>query len=187
MSCYSAHREITPVWADFLVERRGFEPLTSAVQAPARLTGSSFPFLGGSSATSATAGAGLSPTPVPAPCVASASNVSPVSTRTAWLRSRPQSAARSHRRRADRTRRRGKHDRPCRRDEGRARAKERVDDVAAVGEIEKGADAYVVHHNTKQLKFTPGSNGVLGLTSLELRFVSRSSTPVRLPVSRLPG
>ena len=29
--------------ADFLVERRGFEPLTSAVQAPARLTGSSLP------------------------------------------------------------------------------------------------------------------------------------------------
>jgi hypothetical protein len=63
----------------------GFEPLTSAVQVPARLTGSSLPFLGGSSATSATGGAGLSPTPVPAPCVASASNVSTVSTRTAWL------------------------------------------------------------------------------------------------------
>jgi hypothetical protein len=29
------------------VERRGFEPLTSAVQAPARLTGSSLPFLVG--------------------------------------------------------------------------------------------------------------------------------------------
>ena len=28
----------------FLVERRGFEPLTSAVQAAARLTGSSLPF-----------------------------------------------------------------------------------------------------------------------------------------------
>src|SRR3984957_12060808 len=41
----------------------GFEPLISAVQAPARLTGSSFPFLGGSSAT---AGAGLCATPVPA-------------------------------------------------------------------------------------------------------------------------
>jgi hypothetical protein len=26
-------------------------------------------------------------------------------------------------------------------------------------EIEKRADAYVVHHNTKQLKFTPGSTG----------------------------
>jgi hypothetical protein len=70
--------------ADFLVERRGFEPLASAVQAPARLTGSSLPFLGGSLATSATVGAALAP-PVPAPCVASASNVSPVSTRTAWL------------------------------------------------------------------------------------------------------
>jgi hypothetical protein len=44
----------------------GFEPLTSAVQARARLTGSSFPFLRGSSATSATAGAGLRATPVPA-------------------------------------------------------------------------------------------------------------------------
>ncbi|HZZ23249.1 MAG TPA: hypothetical protein VFE60_12050 [Roseiarcus sp.] len=40
-----------PVGADFLVELRGFEPLTSAAQAPARLTGSSLPFLGGSSAT----------------------------------------------------------------------------------------------------------------------------------------
>jgi hypothetical protein len=39
-------REITSIWADFLVELRGFEPLTSAVQAPARLTGSSLPFLG---------------------------------------------------------------------------------------------------------------------------------------------
>ena len=38
---------------DFLVELRGFEPLTSAVQASARLTGSSLPFLGGSLATSA--------------------------------------------------------------------------------------------------------------------------------------
>ena len=37
----------------FLEERRGFEPLTSAVQAPARLTGSNLPFLGGSPATSA--------------------------------------------------------------------------------------------------------------------------------------
>ena len=42
-------------------ELRGFEPLTSAVQAPARLTGSRLPFLGGWSATSATAGAGLKP------------------------------------------------------------------------------------------------------------------------------
>jgi hypothetical protein len=38
--------ETTVVSTDFLVERRGFEPLTSAVQAPARLTGSSLPFLG---------------------------------------------------------------------------------------------------------------------------------------------
>jgi hypothetical protein len=28
------------------------------------------------------------------------------------------------------------------------------------------ADVRVVHHNTKQLKFTPGSNGLLGLTSV---------------------
>ena len=41
-----------------LVERRGFEPLTSAVQAPARLTGSSLPFLCGWSTTSVTARAG---------------------------------------------------------------------------------------------------------------------------------
>jgi hypothetical protein len=61
MSCYSVAEEITPRRADYLVDRRGFEPLTSAVQAPARLTGSSLPFLGGSSATSATAGAGLRP------------------------------------------------------------------------------------------------------------------------------
>jgi hypothetical protein len=44
-----------PGHADFLVERRGFEPRTSGVQTPARLTGSSLPFLRGSSATSATA------------------------------------------------------------------------------------------------------------------------------------
>ena len=48
MSCYSVAEEITSVCADFLVERRGFEPLTSAVQAPARLTGSSLPFVGDS-------------------------------------------------------------------------------------------------------------------------------------------
>jgi hypothetical protein len=60
MSSYSANQEITLICADFLVERRGFEPLTSAVQAPARLTGSSHPFLGGSSAT---AGAGLTSLP----------------------------------------------------------------------------------------------------------------------------
>jgi hypothetical protein len=47
MSCYSADKEITSICGDFLVERRGFETLTSAVQAPARLTGSSLPFLVG--------------------------------------------------------------------------------------------------------------------------------------------
>ena len=39
------------VRADYLVERRGFEPLTSAVLAPARVIGSSLLFLGGSLAT----------------------------------------------------------------------------------------------------------------------------------------
>jgi hypothetical protein len=34
-------RETAAARADFLVERRGFEPLTSAVQGPARLTSSS--------------------------------------------------------------------------------------------------------------------------------------------------
>ena len=38
---------VDAICADYLVERRGFEPLTSAVQAPARLTGSSLPFLVG--------------------------------------------------------------------------------------------------------------------------------------------
>jgi hypothetical protein len=32
MSCYSAAEEITRVRADFVVELRGFEPLTSAVR-----------------------------------------------------------------------------------------------------------------------------------------------------------
>ena len=41
------------ICADYLVERRGFEPLTSAVLAPARVTGSSLSFLGGSLATPA--------------------------------------------------------------------------------------------------------------------------------------
>jgi hypothetical protein len=39
MSCYSATEEITPERADFLVERRGFEPLTSAVRALSRAAG----------------------------------------------------------------------------------------------------------------------------------------------------
>jgi hypothetical protein len=43
MSSYSANQEITPICADYLVDRRGFEPLTSAVEAAARLTGSSLP------------------------------------------------------------------------------------------------------------------------------------------------
>src|ERR1700728_2574946 len=34
MSCYPVAWEITSICADFLVERRGFEPLTPAVQAP---------------------------------------------------------------------------------------------------------------------------------------------------------
>jgi hypothetical protein len=32
MSCYSVVKEITPVRGDFLVELRGFEPLTSAIR-----------------------------------------------------------------------------------------------------------------------------------------------------------
>jgi hypothetical protein len=32
MSCYSVAVENTPVCADFLVERRGFEPVTSAAR-----------------------------------------------------------------------------------------------------------------------------------------------------------
>jgi hypothetical protein len=39
----SGRREPGAVRADYLVDRRGFEPLTSAVQAAARLTGSSLP------------------------------------------------------------------------------------------------------------------------------------------------
>jgi hypothetical protein len=70
------------VRADFLVERRGFEPLTSAVQAPARLTGSSLPFLVGDVGDSWNRPLAQR---LFQPCVASASNVSPVSTRTAWL------------------------------------------------------------------------------------------------------
>jgi hypothetical protein len=38
MSCYSVAEEITSICADFLVELRGFEPLTSAVLAPTRWT-----------------------------------------------------------------------------------------------------------------------------------------------------
>jgi hypothetical protein len=44
MSCYPVAQEITSICADYLVELRGFEPLTSAVQAPARVTGSSLLF-----------------------------------------------------------------------------------------------------------------------------------------------
>ena len=47
MSCYFADGEITSICADYLVDRRGFEPLTSAVQAPAGLTGGSLLFLVG--------------------------------------------------------------------------------------------------------------------------------------------
>jgi hypothetical protein len=68
----------------FLVERRGFEPLTSAVRAPARLTGSSLLFLRGSSAT---ARAGLSPKPVPAP--AECDRSAPRSATAAWRKQRP--------------------------------------------------------------------------------------------------
>jgi hypothetical protein len=53
MSRHSEGRESTPIPTNFLVELRGFEPLTSAVPSAARLTSSSLPFVGGSSATSA--------------------------------------------------------------------------------------------------------------------------------------
>jgi hypothetical protein len=42
-------QETTSVRADYLVELRGFEPLTSAVQEPARLTGISLRVLVGDS------------------------------------------------------------------------------------------------------------------------------------------
>ena len=47
MSCYPVAQEITSICADYLVELRGFEPLTSAVQAPARFTASPLPILRG--------------------------------------------------------------------------------------------------------------------------------------------
>jgi hypothetical protein len=74
-----------PGWFAATSERTGFEPLTSSVQVPARLTGSSLPFVG---------------------------------------------------------------------------------------------DVGVVHDDAKQLKNHAGVNRVLGLPSVERRFVSRSSTPV---------
>jgi hypothetical protein len=43
--CYSLAEKITPICADFLVERREFEPLTSAVLASARLTPPPLPVL----------------------------------------------------------------------------------------------------------------------------------------------
>jgi hypothetical protein len=49
------------------------------------------------------------------------------------------------------------------------------------------ADACVVHHNTKQLKFTPGQRGSRIDERGTAVCLSRSSTPVRLPLSRLPG
>jgi hypothetical protein len=52
------------------VELRGFEPLTSAVQAPARLTGSSLPFVGDGGAQLELEPALGQPAPVPAPRVA---------------------------------------------------------------------------------------------------------------------
>jgi hypothetical protein len=44
---FTGRREPRAVRADFLVELRGFEPLLSAVQAPARLTGPPLPVLQG--------------------------------------------------------------------------------------------------------------------------------------------
>jgi hypothetical protein len=45
MSCYSVAEEIMSICADYLVERRGFEPLTFAGQATARLTAPPLPRL----------------------------------------------------------------------------------------------------------------------------------------------
>jgi hypothetical protein len=45
MSRYSADEEITSICPDFLVELRGFEPLTSVVQVPARFTAPALPIL----------------------------------------------------------------------------------------------------------------------------------------------
>jgi hypothetical protein len=47
MASIYSNPETSVLRQDWMVERRGFEPLTSAVQAPARLTGSSLPFLVG--------------------------------------------------------------------------------------------------------------------------------------------
>ena len=67
------------------MELRGFEPLTSAVPSAACLTSSSLPFVGGSSATSAHSWSPLGNAGSSVRHPASASNVSPVSTRIAWL------------------------------------------------------------------------------------------------------
>ena len=120
----------TVVSTDFLVELRGFEPLISAVQAPARLTRSSLAFLGGSSAT---AGAGLSPTPVPAL-------------------------------------RRQRLERPAGLDENRL--------VAG-----RGLKAPHDHIDVERIKLEAAADA----TGLVGRDEGRSSTPVRLPLSRLPG
>ena len=111
----------------------GFEPLTSAVQARARLTGSSFPFLGGSSATSATAGAGLCATPVPA-------------------------------------RRRQRLERLAGLDENRL--------VAG-----RGLKAPHDHIDVERIELDAAADA----TGLVGRDEGRSSTPVRLPLSRVPG
>jgi hypothetical protein len=89
---------------DFVVELRGFEPLTSAVQAPARLTGSSLPFVGGSSATSRQLEPALAQRLFQRPASPAPRTSRRSRRERPGCRSRPQSAARSHRRRADRAR-----------------------------------------------------------------------------------
>ncbi len=83
MSCYSLAEKITPVRADFLVELRGFEPLTSALRGTRGLDGSTASVLEGLGVESAPldpAYNGAASLPLRAP---SAWKVSPVSTRTA--------------------------------------------------------------------------------------------------------
>jgi hypothetical protein len=126
-----------PVGADFLVELRGFEPLTSSIAAPARLTAQPLPVVRG---LLPKARRWMSP--------------GPALLQSPYARPEPRKSRRS--RRESRVTRRGLI--PARNhihikrvdlnamtnglgllgDEGRARAEEWVDDgVAAVGEVEK--------------------------------------------------
>ena len=96
------------------------------------------------------------------------------------------SAARSHRRRAIELDAAADATSLVGRDEGRTRAKERLDDVAAVDEIEKGADACVVHHNTNQLKSRRGQRGSRDELGPALCLSQLNARPVAAQ-GRLPG